>query len=45
MRPSFTPSMRRSCSQGDFNVVPTHADIYPTKSYAKNALVQHAPEK
>jgi len=27
---------------GDFNVVPTEADIYPTKSYAKNALVQRA---
>jgi exodeoxyribonuclease III len=25
---------------GDFNVVPTDADIYPTKSYAENALVQ-----
>jgi exodeoxyribonuclease III len=25
---------------GDFNVVPTERDIYPTKSYAKNALVQ-----
>jgi exodeoxyribonuclease-3 len=25
---------------GDYNVVPTDADIYPTKSYAKNALVQ-----
>ena len=25
---------------GDFNVVPTDADIYATKSYAKNALVQ-----
>ena len=25
---------------GDFNVVPTDADIYPTRSYAKNALVQ-----
>ena len=25
---------------GDFNVVPTDADIYPSKSYAKNALVQ-----
>ena len=25
---------------GDFNVVPTDHDIYPTKSYAKNALVQ-----
>jgi exodeoxyribonuclease III len=25
---------------GDFNVVPTEADIYTTKSYAKNALVQ-----
>jgi len=25
---------------GDFNVVPTDADIYPTKSYAKNALLQ-----
>ena len=24
----------------DFNVVPTGADIYPTRSYAKNALVQ-----
>ncbi len=28
---------------GDFNVVPTDADIYPTKSYAKNALVQPQP--
>ena len=28
---------------GDFNVVPTDADIYPTKSYAKNALVQSEP--
>jgi exodeoxyribonuclease-3 len=25
---------------GDFNVVPTERDIYPSKSYAKNALVQ-----
>ncbi len=25
---------------GDFNVVPTDHDIYPTKSYARNALVQ-----
>ncbi len=28
---------------GDYNVVPTDADIYPTKSYAKNALVQPGP--
>jgi exodeoxyribonuclease-3 len=28
---------------GDFNVVPTDADIYPTKSYAKNALIQPEP--
>ena len=28
---------------GDFNVVPTGADIYPSKSYAKNALVQPEP--
>jgi exodeoxyribonuclease-3 len=28
---------------GDFNVVPTDADIYPTNSYAKNALVQPEP--
>jgi exodeoxyribonuclease-3 len=28
---------------GDFNVVPTDFDIYPTKSYAKNALVQPEP--
>ena len=28
---------------GDYNVVPTDADIYPSKSYAKNALVQPAP--
>jgi len=28
---------------GDFNVVPTDADIYPSKSYAKNALVQSEP--
>jgi exodeoxyribonuclease-3 len=28
---------------GDFNVVPSDADIYPTKSYARNALVQPEP--
>ena len=28
---------------GDFNVVPTDADIYPSKSYKKNALVQPEP--
>jgi exodeoxyribonuclease-3 len=28
---------------GDFNVVPTDADIYRSKSYAKNALVQPEP--
>jgi exodeoxyribonuclease-3 len=28
---------------GDFNVVPTDADIYSTKSYAKNALIQPKP--
>ena len=28
---------------GDFNVVPTDADIYPSKSYANNALVQPEP--
>jgi exodeoxyribonuclease III len=28
---------------GDFNVVPTDSDIYPSKSYAKNALVQPEP--
>ena len=28
---------------GDFNVVPTDADIYTTKSYAKNALIQPEP--
>ena len=28
---------------GDYNVVPTDADIYTTKSYAKNALVQPEP--
>ena len=27
---------------GDYNVVPTDADIYPTKSWAKDALVQPA---
>jgi exodeoxyribonuclease III len=25
---------------GDYNIVPTDRDIYPTKSYAKNALLQ-----
>jgi exodeoxyribonuclease-3 len=25
---------------GDYNVIPTDRDIYPTKSYAKNALLQ-----
>jgi exodeoxyribonuclease-3 len=28
---------------GDYNVVPTPADIYPSRSYSKNALVQPAP--
>jgi exodeoxyribonuclease III len=28
---------------GDFNVVPTEFDIYPTKSWSKDALVQPAP--
>ena len=28
---------------GDYNVVPTDADIYSTKSYANNALVQPEP--
>ena len=28
---------------GDYNVVPTESDIYPTKSYTQNALVQPAP--
>ena len=28
---------------GDFNVVPTERDIYPTSSYKKNALVQPEP--
>ncbi len=28
---------------GDFNVVPTDFDIYPTKSWVKDALVQPAP--
>src|SRR6516164_8900781 len=27
----------------DFNVVPTNADIYPTKSYMDNALLQPEP--
>jgi exodeoxyribonuclease-3 len=30
---------------GDFNVAPTELDIYPTKSWAKDALVQPAPRK
>jgi exodeoxyribonuclease-3 len=28
---------------GDYNVVPTDADIYPTTSYRDNALVQPEP--
>jgi len=28
---------------GDFNVAPTERDIYPSRSYAKNALVQPEP--
>ena len=28
---------------GDYNVVPTEFDIYPTRSWAKDALVQPAP--
>jgi exodeoxyribonuclease-3 len=30
---------------GDFNVVPTDFDIYPTKSWDKDALVQPAPRE
>lgn len=30
---------------GDYNVVPTERDIYVTRSYAKNALVQPAPRQ
>lgn len=30
---------------GDYNVAPTDLDIYPTKSWAKDALVQPAPRK
>ncbi|MFO1029211.1 MAG: exodeoxyribonuclease III [Acetobacteraceae bacterium] len=30
---------------GDYNVVPSDADIYPTKSWAKDALVQPAPRQ
>ena len=36
MRPSGVPVVLA----GDFNVVPTPADIYPTTSYDKDALVQ-----
>ncbi len=31
---------RQSIIAGDFNVVPTPFDIYPTKSWDKDALVQ-----
>jgi exodeoxyribonuclease III len=30
---------------GDYNVAPTDLDIYPTKSWAKDALVQPAPRQ
>jgi exodeoxyribonuclease-3 len=30
---------------GDYNIVPTEQDIYPTKSYEKNALVQPEPRR
>lgn len=30
---------------GDYNVAPTEADIYPTKSWKKDALVQPAPRE
>jgi exodeoxyribonuclease-3 len=30
---------------GDYNVVPTDADIYPSRSWAKNALVQPRPRQ
>lgn len=30
---------------GDYNTAPTDLDIYPTKSWAKDALVQPAPRK
>ena len=31
------------CLAGDYNVVPTELDIYPSRSYATNALVQPQP--
>ena len=31
------------CLAGDYNVVPTELDIYPSRSYAANALVQPQP--
>ena len=32
-----------ACLAGDYNVVPTELDIYPSRSYATNALVQPQP--
>ena len=34
------PQSRRSALAGDYNVVPTDLDIYPTKSWDRNALLQ-----
>ena len=31
------------CMAGDYNLVPTELDIYPSRSYATNALVQPQP--
>jgi exodeoxyribonuclease-3 len=30
---------------GDYNIAPTNQDIYPTKSWAKDALIQPAPRR
>ena len=40
MRARFSQADVPVVLAGDFNVVPTDFDIYPTTSYAKNALVQ-----
>ena len=40
MRPSLFAAGVPVVLAGDYNVVPTDRDIYPTKSYAKDALLQ-----
>ena len=45
MQPSFRPQAFLSSWSGDFNIVPESRDIYPSRSYADNALIQPEPRR